>query len=413
MKWQRITEDQRTRSLRVLLLLANWIGGGAERVAIHLMNGLPAHWDIRLGLLNTPGNAYAHLLDPAQIHVAPGSYDFGRPNAELFNVSTIAAGAVEAPRAFRNIIREARPDVVISFLKGTAILTWLALAGMRDRPRWIAREGNNIRATALAESPNALVRGASLKLTGIAYRRADAVIANASAMAGDLTAMFGVTRHRVHAIPNPVDLPGIAKAAAFPIPAGAGRPFLLSVGRLEYQKGFDVLLAAFAASQARLTHDLVILGTGSLGSELRRMANALGIGERVRFTGFQQNPHAWMARADAFVMASRWEGFPNAAVEAMAAGAPVILADCDYGPREMIEHGRSGMLFPVEDRAALTQLIDRAVSSQRLRAHLSAEARLRAWRFSLDRIAGRYASLIKQVADPIPAPAGALTLTPT
>lgn len=236
MKWQRITEDQRTRSLRVLLLLANWIGGGAERVAVHLMNGLPAHWDIRLGLLNAPGNAYAHLLDPAQIHVAPGSYDFGRPNAELFNVSTIAAGAVEAPRAFRNIIREARPDVVISFLKGTAILTWLALAGMRDRPRWIAREGNNIRATALAESPNALVRGASLKLTGIAYRRADAVIANASAMAGDLTAMFGVTRHRVHAIPNPVDLPGIAKAAAFPIPAGAGRPFLLSVGRLEYQK---------------------------------------------------------------------------------------------------------------------------------------------------------------------------------
>lgn len=397
-----VAAERTSRPIRVLVLLGNWIGGGAERVAMHLMQRLPAHWEVHLGLLHA-GSIWLDELDPARVHLAPlgaRRFRFDRPNAELFEAATLLNGAVHGPRALRRMIRDIAPDVVLSFLKGTAILTWLALAGLRQRPRWIAREGNNVFATAAHESPGPLVRAVSLGLTGMAYRRADAVLTNARAMADDLIAGLRLDRQKVHTIANPVDCEQIA-AAARAWPEGApDRPFLIAAGRLEYQKGHDTLLRAFAASAARDTHRLVIVGRGSREGELRRMAAALGLGERVSFVGFLANPHAWTARADLFVLPSRWEGFPNAAAEAAAAGAPLLLADCPYGPREILGTERCGTLFPVDDVAALSGAIDRLLADPGLRARQAAAARVQVRRFGIERIAARYADLIAAVAEP-------------
>jgi len=314
----RITGRERTAGpLRLLLLLGNWTGGGAERVAVHLMNGFPAlspPLDVHLGLLHD-GPAYRDQLDPARVHIAPEStrLRFDRPNRELFAPGTLLAGAVHAPRALRRMIAELRPDVVMSFLKGTSILTGLALGGLRQRPRWIIREGNNIRATANQESPNRLVRDLSLRLTRAAYRRADAILANASGMARDLPRQLGVDPARVHLINNPVDIAAVEAAARARCPALPRRPFILSVGRLEWQKGHDLLIRAFARSGAAATHDLVILGEGSRRAALARLVSDLQLDLRVKIFNFTPNPHAWMAAADVFVLPSRWEGFPNAA----------------------------------------------------------------------------------------------------
>ncbi len=405
---------QRTsRPIRVLLLLGNWTGGGAERVAVHLMKRLPPHWDVHLGLLHA-GTAWLEELDPARVHMAPQAarrFRYDRPNTELFDCTTLLNGALHGPRALRQMIRAIAPDVVVSFLKGTAILTWLALAGLRKRPGWIAREGNNIFATAAQESPNRLVRTVSLGLTGMAYRRADAVLTNARIMAADLTSRLRLDPARVHTIPNPVDAQRIAAAAAQPLSQAPPRPFLLAVGRLEPQKDHETLLAAFAASEARHTHELVILGQGSREAQLRAMAAALGVADRLSLVGFLANPHAWMAQADLFVMPSRWEGFPNAAAEAAAAGAPLLLADCPYGPREMIAPGISGTLFPVGDRGALAGEIDRLLADPALRARHRAAARQRVRRFGIERIVARYAELIAAVAEPQMAQVEAEALT--
>ena len=399
-----------TPPLRVLLLLGNWVTGGAERVAVHLMNALPAHWDVRLGLLHA-GTAWMDELDPARVLLAPQAasrFRFDRPNADLFRAGTLIRGAIHGPRALRQMIRTARPDVVVSFLKGTAVLTWLALAGMARRPRWIAREGNNVFATAQEETPNALLRRASLGLTGMAYRRADTVLTNARDMARDLAAAFALDPARLRTIHNPVDIDRVTRAAAGPLPFRPARPYLLSVGRLQAQKGHADLIAAFAASRSRLTHDLVVLGEGNLADELRRLAGALGIGAQVRFVGVDSNPHAWSAGADLFVMPSRWEGFPNAAAEAMAAGAPLLLADCDYGPRELIVPGVSGTLVPVGDPLAMAAAIDRLIADpDQRRAHAEA-ARVRVRQFSIETIARRYAELIAAVALTQLEPAGTL-----
>lgn len=403
-----------TAPLRVLLLLGNWVVGGAERVAVHLMNALPAHWDVRLGLLHA-GTAWMDELDPERVLVAPQAaarFRYDRPNADLFRAGTLVSGALHGPRALRAMIRQSRPDVVVSFLKGTAILTWLALMGLRERPRWIAREGNNVFATAFEETPHLLMRRASLGLTAMAYRRADAVLTNARDMARDLVSAFALDPAKVRTIHNPVDIDRVQRLARGPLRIHSGRPYLLAAGRLEYQKGHEILLAAFAASRARTTHDLVVLGEGSRAAELRALAGSLGLSERVRFVGVERNPHAWSARADLFVMPSRWEGFPNAAAEAMAVGTPLLLADCDYGPRELTGNGRFGTLVPVDDAAALAAAMDRLLANPD-RRHARAAAALD-WvrQFSVDTIVGRYAELIAAVAEPRPCRTPALTLSP-
>ena len=401
----RIFNRRTTRPMRLLLVLGNWVGGGAERVAVHLMNGLPDHLpdhcDVHLGLLH-PGSVWRDELDPARVHVAPEADRFGfdRPNREILAPRALAGAALYAPRAVRRMIEDLRPDVVMSFLKGTAILTWLALARMpaASRPRWIVREGNNIAATARHESPNGLVRAASLALTSAAYARADAIIANAAGMARDLPGLLGVDPARVHLINNPVDIPAVSAAAARPAPDLPARPFILSVGRLEHQKGHDLLIEGFARSGAAATHDLVILGQGSRLPALQALAAARGVAQRVHFRGFTANPHAWMAAADLFVLPSRWEGFPNAAAEAMAAGAPLLLTDCDYGAADLVVSGVNGTLVPTEDPAALGAALARLLAAPRERAHHAAMGHRLVKRFARERILARYADLVAQVA---------------
>lgn len=422
MHYVRIPDRRAARPLRLLLILGNWTGGGAERVAVHLMNGLHGlgRIDVRLGLLHD-GQAWRDQLDPSRVHVAPDAARFGfdRPNRELFGPAALMTGAIHAPRAIRRIIAEVRPDVVMSFLKGTALLTWLALAGLprhlppqHPRPRWIIREGNNILATAAQESPGALAQSASLALTRRAYRRADAVLAVATGMARDLPTQMGLDPARVHAINNPVDIAAIERAARRPAPDLPARPFILSVGRLEWQKGHDLLITAFARSGHAATHELVILGEGSRLGELRRLAGSLGLADRVHFAGFTANPHAWMAATDLFVLPSRWEGFPNAAAEAMAAGAPLLLADCSYGAADLVHHEVNGALVPPNDADALAAAMVGLLENPARRAGFAAAGRRHVRRFGRDRVLARYANLVTSVAEADVAESSPLSFAP-
>lgn len=388
------------RPLRVMLLLANWVGGGAERVAAHVVSKLdPDRIDARLGLLHTRG-PYLDMVAQDRV-VVPERQElfahFGLPNRELFTVGTIAGGAVYAPRAFRRMILDHRPDVVMSFLKGTAILTYLSLMGLgANRPRWIAREGNNVLTLADYESPNPAARWASLALTRRAYARADGVLANSSDMAAGLIDDLGIAPEKMHTINNPIDIE-LIQASAKQVMAGMPkRPYILSAGRLEYQKAHEVLIRAFAASGAWRTHALVILGKGSLINDLHRLAAQLGVGEHVRFIGFVSNPYAWMAKADLFVLSSRWEGFPTVAAEALASGTPLLMTDCKFGPRDVIEPGVSGELVPVDDAEAMAVQIAALLASPERRAALRSAGLERVKRFAIGAMVDDYATLFEK-----------------
>jgi glycosyltransferase involved in cell wall biosynthesis len=135
-------------------------------------------------------------------------------------------------------------------------------------------------------------------------------------------------------------------------------PVILGVGRLTQAKDFSTLIRAVARLRAKRDCRLVILGEGELRGELEGLVRTLGLQGSAQLPGFTENPFAWMNRAALFVLSSRWEGLPNALIQAMACGAPVVSTDCQSGPDEILEGGRWGTLVPVENEEALARAMD-------------------------------------------------------
>jgi glycosyltransferase involved in cell wall biosynthesis len=205
---------------------------------------------------------------------------------------------------------------------------------------------------------------------------------------GVLAALPAALQARGRVIPNPVDLP---KAAA---PRTASRT-LVAVGRLDEQKGFDLLLPAFA--RVADTHPewrLVIWGDGELRAPLEALRERLGLADRVHLPGVTARPGQWIDDAALFVLSSRYESFGNVITEAMAAGLPVIAANCPWGPGEIIRHGVDGWLVAPEDVGALAEGLDLLMGDAALRARLAAEARHSVRRFGRARVMALWDELV-------------------
>lgn len=194
----------------------------------------------------------------------------------------------------------------------------------------------------------------------------DGIIVNSRGVAGDLLGRFRLSPEKVHVIYNPVitkDMFARARETA-PHPwlqEGHG-PVILGVGRLEKPKDFQTVLRAVAHLQGQRHARLIILGDGKEKEPLRALASDLGIADRVAMAGFDANPYAYMVRSNVLVLSSRWEGFGNVLVEALALGTPVVATDCDYGPREILAGGRYGRLVPVGDVDAMAGAIEETLA---------------------------------------------------
>ena len=173
---------------------------------------------------------------------------------------------------------------------------------------------------------------------------------------------------RINHCPNAVITEQLADKAACALPRYLPATYLLAVGRLTEEKGFDLLLSAYAiAVKSSPLPDLVLVGTGPQLSALREQALRLGIAERVHFTGFLSNPYPLIKHARFFVLSSRHEGLPTALIEALALGTPVVASDCDTGPRELLDNGRLGILVKANDSQALAQGMIQALNQQPIR----------------------------------------------
>jgi len=141
------------------------------------------------------------------------------------------------------------------------------------------------------------------------------------------------------------------------------------VGRLTEQKDIPTTLRAFERISKSQDVELVLLGEGELRGKLRDLAWDLGIEESVHMPGFVDNPFPYMRAADVLVLSSRWEGFGNVLVEAMACGTPVVSTECPGGPPEILRDGKYGKLVPVGDHKALadavTQTLENPIGASR------------------------------------------------
>lgn len=174
---------------------------------------------------------------------------------------------------------------------------------------------------------------------------------------------------------------------------GLTTPTLVVVGRLDRQKGIDVLLDALVYFRQSKRPFVTIVGAGPEREALERKARQLNLTDRVRFVGWQPNPKDWIAAADALVLPSRWEGMPNVVLEAMAAGKPVIATDVE-GVADLIEDGVHGFIAPSNDATGLGWAIYRFLTARPQWTAIGEAAREKATaEFSFDAMVQRYESL--------------------
>jgi glycosyltransferase involved in cell wall biosynthesis len=195
---------------------------------------------------------------------------------------------------------------------------------------------------------------------------------------------------RIAVIPNP--LPDGLPACRQAEPAGERR-VLAALGRFNPVKQFDRLIECFAALAPQCPDwDLCIWGDGPQREACLRRVRELGLESRILLPGFSRTPWDDLARAHAFVLNSRVEGFPNALLEAMALGLPCVATDCPSGPSELTLGGRLADLVPLGDEAALGQALLRVMragtaerqargraAAESVRARYGLDAVLRAW----------------------------------
>jgi glycosyltransferase involved in cell wall biosynthesis len=285
-------------------------------------------------------------------------------------------------RTLQSAIGKSKPDAVISFMDTTNVIALLATRGL-NLPVVVSERINP------ASNPIGKIWKQMRQWT---YPFADRIVVQTK---GVLNYFSSELQARVCIIPNPVLLLPKEKEPSDKL---LGEQVIVAMGRFEWQKGFDLLLQAFAQLKDLYAEwTLTILGEGALRSELESLCNQLGLADRVHFPGRVKNPYKFLKQADLFVMSSRYEGFPNALCEAMACGLPVISTDCPYGPREIIRHDLDGILVPNEDVPALAAAMERLMSDEEERKSLAVRAPEIAERFSLEKVMEMWEALISEV----------------
>jgi glycosyltransferase involved in cell wall biosynthesis len=226
------------------------------------------------------------------------------------------------------------------------------------------------------------------------YPCADAIVAASSGVAAAIADTAGVPRDLVHSLYNPVVSPELSKRSQEPVDrdwfASDGQPVVIAVGRLVKQKDFPTLLQAFRRVRDERPAQLLILGEGPDRSDLEALVAHLKLEQDVELPGFVDNPYAFMARAQLFVLSSAWEGFGNVLAEAMACGCPVVSTDCESGPAEILEGGRHGPLVPVGNADALAEAMLQVLGAP----PPSAQLEQRAEAFSIERISDQALELL-------------------
>lgn len=345
----RVPGQESARGARIAVFVSFSGHGGVERMMTNLLRGLVARGVTVDLLLVKAAGAHLEAL-PAGVNVIPlGS---------AHNLTCIIPLA--------RYLRRTRPAVLLAAKDRAGKAALLARRLARTSTRLVIRIGTTV--SAALEGRSRLKRWSWFMSMRRFYPRADAIVAVSQGVADDITGITGLAAPKLQVIPNPVVTPELDVRAAEPVdhPWFAKRddsPIIIGAGRFTRQKDFPTLLRAFARVRTGRACRLMLLGDGREREACRELARTLGVENDVALPGFVSNPSAYMAKAQLFVLSSRWEGSPNVLTEALALGVPVAATDCPSGPREILRDGEYGPLVAVGDSDALAAAMERVLDN--------------------------------------------------
>lgn len=360
--------------MKVSLFIHSFRGGGAEKMMVTIGNELQHRgYSIELVLVNSSG-PYKSRVDPSI------------PVIEVGGENTL-----EIQYNLWKHLRSSNSEVLLSTMEIPNIVSVVAT-------RWPNSIPVILRVANINSMKNRHGRYRLIPfLKRLTYQRAEAIVTISDGVAVDLSKVTGINRQEMKTIYNPAYNSEISKKSCQPVDhtwLDDEKRVVIGVGNMKPQKNFSTLLRAVGYLQLWKDTHLIILGKGDLRDELIQQATNLGIRKRVSFPGFVDNPYAYMAKADVFVLSSAWEGFGNVIVEAMACGTPVVCTDCPGGPAEILDNGEYGPLVPVGDEKSMAEAIKKMLENPTESDVLISRAK----DFMMEKIVDQYEDVLLSVA---------------
>ncbi|BAZ81232.1 group 1 glycosyl transferase [Sphaerospermopsis kisseleviana NIES-73] len=369
------SNSQKQPHQKITLFLPSLRGGGAEKIMVYLANGFAQRgFAVDLVLVKAEGPYLPLVSDQVRV------IDLNCPRVLASLPSLIRYLKTEKPHAILSTLDDANVIAIIArFLSGGS-------------QKIVVRVANSWSSLMLYE------KGIRLRVTQVLakylYPGVNQVIAVSEGVSEDLVKSHNIPQNKVTTIYNPAITPELLDKIQEPLNhpwfAPGELPVILSVGRLTVAKDFTTLIRAFAHLNQRHSARLMILGEGKDRAKLELLVKSLGLEEQVSLPGFVDNPFPYMKQASVFVLSSCFEGMPNALLQAIACGTPVVSTDCPSGPREILEDGKWGQLVPVGDVEAMAEAIMASLQGETQRP----SREILESRFGLDTIVDQYLSIL-------------------
>ncbi|MGM9475671.1 glycosyltransferase family 4 protein [Pedobacter sp. GSP4] len=349
-------------------------GGGAERVISNLANHFSnKDCSVTMICLNTAQVKY-HINEQVKIVNLLDRKD----NQNFLN--RIRYGFLTFYRLLV-LLKKEKPNCTICFMTSANI--WAGLSCMILGLPYLVSERTALNTT--LDQYNKLLQWFVFHI----YRKSKAIVLPAFGMFSGFKRIKQFEKlHNFKTIYNPIH-----QFVKPNLNAVNNKPFILSVGRLSHEKGFDLLIDAYQRL-ALSDVDLLISGEGQERENLEKQIAELNLTDKVKLIGFKSNLQDYYAQADVFVLSSRNEGYPNVLVEAMGMGCACVAMDCEFGPSEIIDHGVNGFLIKNNDIQSLSDAIGKLLSNSKLRDRFSAKAKLINETNSIEKISANWEELI-------------------
>ncbi len=316
----------------IVFFTPQMLGGGAEKITNTIMKLLDKSlFDVHLITLSKEGPAFAHVPNDVTVHILNSS-------KTMFSLLKL-----------RKTIVKLKPDILFSSLFRGHIALTLALSGIKRKPYLIFRSPN---------SPKLLINNNQISyiyrsFIELAYRKSNKIIAQTPEMKDEIAFYHQIHPNKIELLINPIDQDDIdQKTLDCSTPFNSQYINIVAAGRLDYQKGFDVLIKSFVdVVKQNPLYRLFIIGDGAVDEKtsLQTLVSTLGLSEYITFLGYKTNPYPYYKYANAYVLSSRWEGLPNVVLEALYLQTPVIATRCIPFLSELIHEGENGFLVNVED----------------------------------------------------------------
>jgi N-acetylgalactosamine-N,N'-diacetylbacillosaminyl-diphospho-undecaprenol 4-alpha-N-acetylgalactosaminyltransferase len=350
---------------KIILIVPSLIRGGTERVVSILSKRLSENYKVYVVIYHDP---IEYEIGGELINLETPTGSFWRKIKNTFNRVV----------KLKRLIRKISPDFIVSFMGNLQpILTFEpVIVSIHNNPDFFPLQ-EKLCLNTIYKLPN---------------------------VKKIITCSFGIEKKlrcnynlkNTKTIYNPLNLDYIAKELLAPKPFEFD--YILAIGRLNRQKGFDILIRSFAKSDLKNRIKLVILGEGEERKNLEELIAELKLKNQVLLFGKVDNPFIYMKYAKFFILSSRYEGLPMVLLEALACGTPVITTDCETGPTDIVEDRENGLLVPVKDENALKSAMEELFYDQKLYEKIKANTRKSVGRFSVKNIVQEWLKLFEEMS---------------